>query len=42
LLGIPLDEAKRIFKENPRKLLRRVHQKGDNDIFEEDVKIIKD
>jgi len=42
LLDIPLDEAKRIFKENPRKLLRRVHQKGDNDIFEEDVKIIKD
>ena len=42
LLDIPLDEAKRIFKENPRKLLRRVHQKGDNNIFEEDVKLIKD
>ena len=42
LLDIPLDEAKRFFKENPRKLLRRVHQKGDNDFFEEDVKIIKD
>lgn len=41
LLDIPLDEAKRFFKENPRKLLRRVHQKGDNNIFEEDVKIIK-
>lgn len=41
LLDIPLDEAKRIFKENPRKLLRRVHQKSDNDIFEDDVKIIK-
>lgn len=41
LLDIPLDEAKKFFKENPRKLLRRVHQKGDNNIFEEDVKIIK-
>ncbi len=41
LLDIPLDEAKRFFKENPRKLLRRVHQKGDNNTFEEDVKIIK-
>ena len=42
LLDIPLDEAKMIFKENPRKLLRRVQKRRDNDIFEEDVKIIKE
>lgn len=41
LLDIPLDEAKKIFKDNPRKLIKRVQKRKNDDIFEEGVKKIE-
>ncbi|TFG13950.1 MAG: hypothetical protein EU535_04095 [Promethearchaeota archaeon] len=41
LLDIPLEELKKIFKENPRKLLRRIKKRRDNTILENGVKIIR-
>lgn len=41
LLEIPLDEAKKIFKDNPRGLLKRVQKRQNGVIFKDNVKIIK-
>ena len=41
LLDIPLEELKKIFKENPLKLLRRIKKKRDNKILENGVRIIR-
>lgn len=41
LLDIPLEEAKKIFKENPLKLLKRIQNRKDNTIKEKGVKLIK-
>ncbi|MFX1392745.1 MAG: RNase P subunit p30 family protein [Promethearchaeota archaeon] len=42
LLGIPLNAAKRVFKENPLKLLERVQKKRDKNIIEAGVRLVKE
>ena len=41
LLEIPLTEAKKIFKDNPKKLLERVNNRKNEDLLEPGVKIIR-
>ncbi len=41
LLDIPLAEVKRIFKENPVKLLKRINKRQDSTILENGVKLIR-
>ena len=41
LLDIPLEEAKKVFEENPRKLLRRIQNRKNNSILENGVKLIR-
>lgn len=40
LLDIPLAEIKRVFKENPVRLLKRIDKRQDNSILENGVKLI--
>ena len=40
LLDIPLEEAKKVFEENPRKLLKRIQNRENNSILEDGVKLI--
>ena len=41
LLGIPLNDAKKAFKDNPLILLKRVQKKQDKNIIEAGVRLIK-
>lgn len=41
LLGMPLIEAKKVFSENPKQLLKRAQNKRGNANFENGVKLIK-
>ena len=41
MFDIPLAEAKRIFKENPLLLLKRIQERQDSSILENGVKLIR-
>ena len=41
LFGVPLGEAKKMFKDNVKTLLERVRNRNDNSYIEEGIKILK-